>query len=564
MSETGSSPKSEVETSRHTGLRKILGATCFALALLSIGLYARDSRWRDRAEQFARRFRLEEGGSLDLSMMRFVSSGDLSAAIVVDVALRDPDTKPLVVPPGDQGHEDHAQARPAPQGDELEGARNLMLDAMAVRPGWAYHRFLIGKAAFMASHASTSASPPRAEIWARPLRSAAQDAPAVDVIWETLASDCLESWSDLSPALRAESPAIFRRAFLDPDFVSRSLVPISQVVGRDEAIRLLPDAPKTLETAAKEMARAGDIEAAALLTGRRETAERQQRVIDLKRIEQRAALRDVEGLERDCALWAWDHPLGEFDDPIGRSQSARVLELWPNDRLGSWRGDARAQLVRYFLAGREADVPPSALARALEPLSGVPPTVAARVRLMQGDVEGANELSQESGAEGSLEWTPYYLTLAKFELSRGKPSLARSALAHVASGAREECEVLISRREVARALDDQREVLATQDALERMRSAFDPQQAWSPKGALSVCIDPERAAARFLTVDLIAEKPSIISYGWDGGRIGTLFVRDTETLSIPFQGLSGRRTFSIETLLGGRVHASRTAIGPRS
>ena len=561
MSATGSSPKSEVK-SPHTGLRKILGATCFALALLSIAQYARDSRWRDRAEQFARRFRLEQNGSVDLSMMRFVSSGDLSAAIVVDVALRDSGTKALVVPRGDQGRDDHAQKRPSPKGDELDGARNLMLDAMAVRPGWAYHRFLIGKAAFMASHDSASASPLRAELWARPLRSAAQDAPAVDVIWETLASDCLKTWSDLSPALRAESPAIFRRAFLDPDFVTHSLVAISQILGRDETIRLLPDAPKTLETAAKEMARAGDIDAAALLTARRETAERQQRAIDLKRIEQRAAYRDEEGLERACALWAWDHPLGEFDDPTGRAQSARVLELWPNDRLGSWRGDARAQLVRYFLAGREADVPPRALARALEPLSGVPPTVAARVKLLLGDVEGANELLQDSGAEGSLEWTPYYLALSKYELSQGKPGLARSALALVAPGTREECEVLIARRQVARALDDQREVQNIQDTLERMRSAFDPQQAWSAKGALSVCIDPERAAARFLTVELVAEKPSVISYGWDGGRLGTLFVRDAGTLPIPFQGLSGRRTFAIETVFGGRVRVSGTAIGP--
>jgi hypothetical protein len=384
------------------------------------------------------------------------------------------------------------------------------------------------------------------------------------VIWETLASDCLDSWSHLSPAFRTESPAIFRRAFLDPDFVTQSLVPVSQVLGRDETIRLLPEAPKTLETAAKEMARAGDIDAAALLTARRETAERQQRAIDLRRIEQRAAFRDEEGLERACALWVWNHPLGEFDDPSGRSQSARVLELWPNDRLGSWRGDARAQLVRYFLAGREADVPPRALARALEPLSGVPPTVAARVKLLRGDVEGANEISQESAAEGALEWTPYYLTLSRFELSQGKPALARSALARVAPGAREECEVLIARREVARALDDQRETQAVQEVLERLKSGFDPQQSWSPKGTLSVCIAPERAAVRVLTVDLIAEKPAIIGYGWDGGRLGTLFVRENGTLSVPFQGLSGRRTFAIETLLGGKVHVSRTSIGPRS
>ena len=557
-------PKSETDTLPRIGLRRLLGFACFVLAALSVVQFARDSRWRDRAEQFAGRFRLEEGGSFDLSMMRLVSSGDLSAAIVVDVALRDSDAKPLVAPRGEPRQEDSQRKLPSPRKDELDAARNMMLDAMVARPGWAYDRFLIGKAAFLASRDSASASPPRPELWARPLQSAAQDAPAVDVIWETLASGCLESWNSLSPALRTESPAIFRRAFLDPEFVTRSFVPISQVVGRDEAIRLLPDAPKTLETAAKETARAGDIDAAALLTTRRETAERQQRVIDLKVIEQRAALRDEDGLERACALWSWDHPLGEFDDPLGRSQSARVLELWPNDRLGSWRGDPRAQLVRYFLAGREADVPPRALARALEPLSGVPPTVAARVRLLQGDVDGANELSQESASEGSLEWTPYYLALSKYELSQGKPGLARSALALVAPGTREECEVLIARRQVARALDDQREVQNIQDTLERMKMAFDPQQAWSPKGALSVCIDPERAATRLMTVDLVAERPAIIGYGWDGGRLGTLFVRDSGTLSVPVRGLSGRRTFSIETILGGRVHVSRTVIGPRS
>ena len=83
--------------------------------------------------------------------------------------------------------------------------------------------------------------------------------------------------------------------------LTHSLVAISQILGRDETIRLLPDSPKTLETAAKEMARAGDIDAAALLTARRETAERHQRAIDLRRIEQRAAYRDEEGLERACS-----------------------------------------------------------------------------------------------------------------------------------------------------------------------------------------------------------------------------------------------------------------------
>src|SRR5262249_50025119 len=155
--------------------------------------------------------------------------------------------------------------------DELDAARNIMLDAMAARPGWAYHRFLIGKSAFLAAQiSSASAAPSRPELWARPLQTAAQDAPAVDVIWETLATDCLESWSSVSVALRTGSHAVFRRAFLDPEFVSRSLVPISEAIGRDETIRLLPDAPKTLETAAKEMARAGDIDAAAVLTARRE------------------------------------------------------------------------------------------------------------------------------------------------------------------------------------------------------------------------------------------------------------------------------------------------------
>jgi hypothetical protein len=559
-----STPKSEAEPPQRIGLRRFVSAAFFGLALLSLAQFAGDSRWRDRAEQFAGRFRLEERGSFDLSMMRLVSSGDLSAAIVVDVALRDSDTKPLVAPRGEPRPEDPQRKLPSPRKDELDAARSMMIDAMAARPGWAYHRFLIGKAAFLASRDSTSAPPPRPELWVRPLQSAAQNAPSVDVIWETLASDCLESWDSLTAALRNESPAVFRRALLDPEFVARSLVPISLVLGRDETIRLLPDAPKTLETAAKEMARAGDIDAAAILTTRRETEERKQRVTDLKLIEQRAALRDEDGLERACALWAWDHPLGEFDDPLGRSQSARVLELWPNERLGSWRGDARAQLVRYFLAGRESDVPPRALARALEPLSGVPASVAARVRLLQGDVDGANDLSQDAAAEGALEWTPYYLTLSRYELSQGKPALARAALSRVAPGTREECEVLIARRDVGRALDDPRETQSAQEALERLRNAFDPQQAWSSKGTLSVCIDPERASAGVLTVDFVAEKPAIIGYGWDGGRLGTLFVRDGGTLSVPFQGLSGRRTFSIETILGGRVHVSRTAIGPRS
>ncbi|MGH9364098.1 MAG: hypothetical protein ACRD1B_02375 [Thermoanaerobaculia bacterium] len=262
------------------------------------------------------------------------------------------------------------------------------------------------------------------------------------------------------------------------------------------------------------------------------------------------------GLRDACRVWATAHPVREQDRPEGRAQAARVLELWPNDTAGSWLGDPRADLVRFFLNGRESDVSGEAMAGAVEALSGVPDTIGARARLLAGDFDGAQTLVGRSQTVGSFEWTPFFVALAQYELKQEHPPEARRALERLAPAARDECDVLLVRRQVARALQDGAETDAIHQKLGLLQADSFPPEAWSANGTLSLCLDPERARGRALSVRLAARQPALVGYGWDGGRLGSLLVRDGARLTIPLEGLSGRRAFSVSAIVGEPVRPS--------
>jgi hypothetical protein len=209
--------------------------------------------------------------------------------------------------------------------------------------------------------------------------------------------------------------------------------------------------------------------------------------------------------------------------------------------------------VRFFLAGREADVRPSALGRALEFLSGVPDSVRAEVQVLNGETGEAEELAAAAGGAGESEWTSYFVRLARAYISRGQAGEAAEALARLAPAAREECDGVLARRDIARALGDSDDAQSLDQRLAGLRAAAQSQEDWSSSENLSLCVAPEDIRNGALTVEIEAKNPAIVAYGWDGGRSGIVALSRVNRLNVPLPRAPGRRIFTIETAVGGPV-----------
>lgn len=529
--------------------RSIAALICLGLAAASVLFFARQRSERANPEAFIKRFALDLRRPEETGAMKFESEPDLAAGIAVRAALSD--TAPSL--PSARG----VGARE----EEIAAARDLALAAAATRPGWAYHRFLLGRLVYEAAGTARDASAPAIwDTWTTPLRLAAVGAPGVDEIWSALGQVYLENWQRLSVAQRSEAIPVLRRALQDPHFVSARFLALSAAVGRDEAMGLLPENPELLGAAADSFSRQGDLTAVAALLGRRDTAERKRRAADLASIDGRFRARDQNGLRTACVDWAAEHATSELDDPAGRAQAARVLELWPGDRGGRWEGDPRADLVRFFLDGRESAVSAETLWRTLDALSDVPDHVVARVKLRAGDLVGAEELAARPQNQGAPEWTLYYADLARTLLKQGHAREARGALDRFALAARDDCDALLARRAVARALGDPVELALVGQRLAALRSPR--RQDPSPGGVtLSICVDLEQAGNPNLDLKLASQGPAIVRYGWGSGRAGTMLLQDERVVSLPLAGLSGGRNLTVQAVAGAAVGASAAPAG---
>ena len=434
----------------------------------------------------------------------------------------------------------------------LESARGLALRAAAARPGWAPHRMLAAKLLFLAERRKGFPNPP--ETWLAPMRSAAREAASVaDEAF--LAGALLESWAKLSPAEREALPAALATAFVDPSSVARLVPPAVAALGEDAAARLVPDEPRLLRALAEERAAAGDLDGAAAAWKRFDAAEGRARARDLAGIEERSRMGDVDGARRLCRAWMALHPVRERDTEEGRREAARVLELWPEDAGGSFRRDARGDLVRYFLDGREAAVPGAALARAVAALSDVPEPVRARIAVLADDRYAWERVLATSEATGTLEWTPFHLDVARRHLADGNPGEAREALGRISPAARAECSVLLVRREAARAErragrtpgDDEG---ALADELARTRRRLAEARELSPSGQLPVCVDPETDGVGSLRVRLRMPGPALVAWGWNGGSAAREGAEGEVELVAPLAGIQGRAFFTTRVLAG--------------
>jgi thioredoxin-like negative regulator of GroEL len=515
------------------------------LAAAAIFYFRRSADERAASEAFVKRFALDLRRPEEIGAMKLEPEPDLAASIAAHAALRDA-AAPLPSAVGLDARE-----------EEVAAARDLMLDASGKRPGWAYHRFLLGQLAYRAAGPVRDPAVSKAwETWATPLKLAAAAAPGSDDIWSALGGVYLENWRSLSATQRSEALPVLQRALLDSRFVSARFLILSETVGRDEAMGLLPEDPELLGAAADSFSSHGDLAAAAALLARRDTADRKARAAGLRRIEGRFRARDTGGLRTACVDWAQEHPVSELDDPAGRGQAARVLELWPGDRGGPWETDPRADFVRFFLDGRESAVPAETLSRTLDALSDVPDHLTARVKLRAGDAAGAQALADRPQNQGAPEWTEYYADLARYFLKQERSREARGALDLLSLATRDSCDALLARRAVAHALQDTAELAIVNQRLTGLRSSLRWQDQGSEGARVSICVDPEQADKLSLDLRLVPQGPAVVRYGWGAGRDGALFVQNESVVSVPLAGISGLRDLTVRSVAGAAVRAS--------
>ncbi len=552
-------PEARTTEMTRVGLRRTVAGVMLALAAVSVVHDRFDVGMRNQAEDFMRRFGLDARRPLDLQSMQLEPAGDLAADVAVDGALRDLDA---AIRSGATPSNTRATG-------QLAAAQELMLDAISKRPGSVHHLLLLGEAAHAeqalaggGEPASPETSLVRIALWARPLRVAASAAPGADATWEALATSYLASWNDLASENRFETTSALRRAFRNPDFAGREFPRAVSLLGSEGAIRLLPDAAKPLRAALRSTLAAGDVATAGLLTERADRAERKKRSADLLEIEAQASLGDVDGVRHLCQIWSVEHGIQDFDDSPGRTQVARLLDLWPAELVGDWNTDRRGELVTFFLEKNAPEAKPEAIARSVAALSGAPATTRARAKLLVGQLEDAETIAAESSA-GSLEWTPYFVALARFQRLRGHALEAREVLDRANPLSRDDCDVILERREIVRALGDTEAVEAVRRSV-ALRLPSDLGAGWSADSTISLCVDPEATVGGRLEVELAASLPAFVIFGWDGGRLGSLVVATGRTLSVPLSGVAGRRTFWIRALAGGPVRPVATRLKPLS
>lgn len=537
-------------------MRRMIAMASLVLAIASISRYRNDQHARIAAEAFLRQFDVHARRPADAETLPLVPAADLGANVTGDIALEDAlgTVRLSEMTPEMRERWMRAVGR---LDAELTSARDLTLDALAVRPGWPRHWTMLGSLVYT-MHRRDSAAAADARLWQEPLRIAMHEAPGDDVAATFSAGAALESWPELTDAARSRAIASFPRALLDPQFASRTFPMLLAAVGADRAIAMMPPQPGTLRAAFDSFAAAGDIERAGETFARWERAEWSARAAGLDELEARARLGDIERQRELAAEWLYRHPATDFDSPAGREQVLRVLQLAVNDRIGTWQSDPRAAAVRFFMhrrlepggaARRGIEIAPggAVVAAVVNSLTGVPEPSRARAQLLGGDVEGARSMFERSDSAGSFEWTPFLLDLAEYRIATHSLNDAEGALEALAPGARDECDARIVRRKLAKLTGETTNVSVPE-------ATQYPANAWSATGVLTICVDPEAAEMQQLSTSVDARAPALVAWGWNDGRHGSFYVAPGRTtLRVPLAGRGGRQAFFVRTLAGAQV-----------
>lgn len=557
-----------MSNSRGGHVNWILAAVAVALAFVSFARWERDRAGRGAAERFLAAFDVRARRPDETEALVRTPSADLSANVIAGIALGDA-FGPVRL--GDLSPELRARWLRSVEkiDDELIAARSITLDAIASRPGWAEHWSTLGRLVYASQRRNVLSTSIRDAVeWQEPLRVAAASAPGDDSTATFRAAACLEIWPQLSDSERERTVALFRRALLDPSFTSLAFPILLDAVGHQEAIALLPPVPKTLREAFRVLADSRDALGAAAVYRRWEQAEWRARASGLREIEERWRMNDIEKQRALAIEWIASHPAADFDTDEGRQQVLRVMQLGVNDRIGAWPSDPRSAAVRFFLNGRLTLGPGSGLETApggaavgmtVNALNGVPDPERARARLFAGDIYGAESLFQRSESAGSFEWTPFLLDLARFRISQKLLDGAGMALDAVAPAARDECDAVIVRKQLAIALGKNPPEAPVAPAVQRLA-----QGSWTASGVLSLCVNPDVAQLQQLTTTIDSVSPALIGYGWNGGRRGSMLLPAGRVfVSVPLSDLTGRNSFFVQTLAGGPARPVTSRVEPR-
>ena len=542
---------------------RVLAFLWLALAAVAAFHWSQDRAGRANVVAFAREWGFDVRRPGHVEQVALEPSADLAAGLLADAAVAD-EIRPVRWGALDEKERAAWMDALARRDEMLAAAHALALSAVAANPGYAFHSWRAGQLAYLAERRKgAEALKAGSAEWLVPLRRAARLAPGFDGPWSFLGAALVETWPLLDEKTRGEGKAVLKRAFLDPEMARGLLLPVTAELGVDRALELVPNVPGPLAAAQGQMANAGEVPAAAALRARWEKSETKARAADLARLEERARMHDEDGLRAGCRTFVSVHPPREMDGAEGRRQASRVLELWPHDRPGKWRGDGRAELLRYFLEGRSAGLSREAAGRAAEGLLDVPETERARLALLAGNRYGWERLVRESKTVGSLEWTTFFVELARAELAAGRTEKAAEALGQVAPPARTECAVLLARRAWAEAAGEAEAAADLGRDLARTRGASTAPEAWSAVWSLPLCVDPEADGGAELRVTFAAKAPALVGWDVDGGRRGTLLVGpEGASLGVPLAGLQGVAVVSLPILAGPRpalVSASRQA-----
>ena len=510
----------------------LLALISVVLAYASYTIFARDRESRTPAQQFADRYNMPLRRPEIVKSLEYAPSSDFATDLVTDTMLND-----LVTPVNLNSLSPEARAAwmdaVSLYDEELTSAADLELGAIAARPGWPYHSALLGQLVYaQQAHALSPALVTNYKRWARPLHNAAAAAETDNSLWQSLAAAEIETWPDLGRVHAGNARSVFRHAFEDPEFVTGTFRLAINTIGKENAIRALPDRARPLWAALEECGRIGDIFAAWSIHQRWDAAEWREREADLVQTEKASTRLDVDEARRLCARWSSIHSVWDYDSSEARSQAARLLEVWPAGTEGRWLDDPRSQFVRYFLSGRTVNVKGSSLLRSVESLSGVPLPVLARIHVLAGDISGAEAIAKASDSFGAFEWTPYVLELARYWNSRNDKARARAALAQLPPAAREECDTLLMRH----AVEGGEKVAISSDDRPLEVAAGSP---------VALCVD--RPAA--LVLEISSAAGAIVDYGWDGARTATVLAppgsRLSRTVASPEMGIRQLTTRAI-------------------
>ena len=266
---------------------------------------------------------------------------------------------------------------------------------------------------------------------------------------------------------RRAAPEAWRRAFHDPEFVKRSLLPAAALVGAENALALVPDRAEPLRAAYDTLNGAGDLSRAIALRPRLDRALRVQREEELRHIASRREGGDLEGARSACQEWLRRSPAVRVRRPSGPGAdgpAARALA----QRHGRFLAHRSARRSRPLLSGTDASAMSPRRRSCERPMSLPPcrtpfaPASACSPATTRAPRKSVRRLRRRRPTNGCR----ILIEVARAKLAGGDAGgCAGRPEEPCPHRPLEGCDVLLIRRDVAIALGDTEEATEVEDRL---------------------------------------------------------------------------------------------------